>query len=29
MKEFQKTAGFPYVWGLIDGTHIEITKPIG
>jgi hypothetical protein len=23
---FQQT-GFPYIIGIIDGTHIEITKP--
>ena len=25
---FQKT-GFPFVQGVVDGTHIEISKPFG
>jgi len=25
---FQQT-GFPFVMGIIDGTHIKITKPTG
>ena len=26
---FFEETGFPYVIGIIDGTHLEITKPIG
>lgn len=27
MEEFEKIAGFPNVWGAIDGTHVEVVVP--
>ena len=26
---FFEETGFPYVIGVIDGTHLEITRPVG
>ena len=28
-EEIYQQTGFPFVQGVVDGTHIEITKPFG